>query len=91
MLCSCVKEKGYGSVIRDRDIAADVNKVLQQTFQTLGESIVDVNRRCSEEDAAEYREKISDIFYIIVFKILEPLYEQHPQLKPADWDQTIVT
>jgi hypothetical protein len=77
-------------VISDRDVAADVSKLLQQTFQTLGESVVDINRRGSEVEAAAYREKIGDIFYIIVFKLLEPLYEQHPHLKPSDWDQTHV-
>ena len=74
-------------MISDRDLAAEVSKLLQQTFQTLGESLVDVNQRCSEVEAAAYREKIGDIFYIIVFKLLEPLYEQHPHLKPSDWDQ----
>jgi hypothetical protein len=69
-------------VISDRDVAAD-----QQTFQTLGDSIIDVNRRCNEAEVAAYREKIGDIFYIIVFKLLEPLYKQHPHLKPSDWDQ----
>ena len=77
-------------MISDPDVAADVSRLLQQTFQTLGESVVDVNRRCSKEEAAAYREKIGDIFYIIVFKLLEPLYEQHPHLKPSDWDQTQV-
>jgi hypothetical protein len=78
-------------MMKDQDVAADVNKALHQAFHILGDSMRDVSQRCNEEDAAEYREKISDIFYIIVFKLLEPLYEQHPQLKPADWDQTVVT
>ena len=72
-------------VIKDADVAGSVSEVLTKTFNALGESIIDVNKRCSEEEAAAYRDKIGDIFYIITFKLLEPLYEQHPHLKPADW------
>ena len=72
-------------VIKNADVASSVSEVLQKTFNELGESMLDVNKRCSEEEAAAYRDKIGDIFYIITFKLLEPLYEQHPQLKPADW------
>ena len=72
-------------VIKDADVAGSVSEVLTKTFNVLGESIIDVNKRCSEEEAAAYRDKIGDIFYIITFKLLEPLYEQHPHLKPADW------
>ena|SRR5258708_2432403 len=72
-------------VIKDAVVAGSVSEVLTKTFSVLGESILDVNKRCSEEEAAAYRDKIGDIFYIITFKLLEPSYEQHPHLKPADW------
>lgn len=45
-----------------------------------------VNSEATEAEAALYREKVGDIFYVIVFGILEPLYETHPELKPAGWD-----
>jgi hypothetical protein len=57
-----------------------------KNFDSLGESILRVNTGCSESEASLYREKICDIFYIIVFGILEPLYDKHPQLKPPNWD-----
>lgn len=73
-------------MIDNEDLAADVSNVLQSAFNALGESMVRVNAGCDEVEAARYREKIGDIFYVIVFGILEPLYEKHPQLKPPDWD-----
>lgn len=72
-------------VIKNADVAFGVSEILQRAFNELGESMLQVNKHCSEEEAAAYRDKIGDIFYIITFKLLEPLYEQHPQLKPADW------
>jgi len=74
-------------MIRNAELAADVSQTLRTTFDALGDSILRVNAGCDEAEASLYREKIADIFYIIVFGILEPLYEQHPQLKPPDWDE----
>jgi hypothetical protein len=65
-------------VIKDANVASSVSELLTNTFNVLGESIIDVNQRCGEEEAAAYRKQIGDIFYIITFKLLEPLYEQHP-------------
>ena len=73
-------------MIKNADVAASIDQALQDAFRILGESIGSVNTNCSEAEAANYREKIGDIFYIIVFKLLEPLYEEHPQLKPPEWD-----
>jgi hypothetical protein len=72
--------------IKDPDVAADVGRTLRNAFDILGESLRRVKQTCSEEEAAVYQQKVGDIFYIIVFDLLEPLYEEHPQLKPADWD-----
>ena len=73
-------------MIKDSEVATNVSQVLQDAFNHLGESMMQVNKTCSETEAAAYRQRIGDIFYIIVFDILEPLYEEHPQLKPVDWD-----
>jgi hypothetical protein len=73
-------------MIENAELAADISQLLQRTFDSLGESILRVNAGCGEAEAALYREKIGDIFYVIVFGILEPLYERHPQLKPPNWD-----
>jgi hypothetical protein len=74
-------------MIKNADVAASVNQSLQDAFHILGESMVRVRRNCSEAEAASYGERIGDIFYIITFKLLEPLYEEHPQLKPPAWDR----
>jgi hypothetical protein len=73
-------------MIKNAEIAAEVSRVLQNTFNVLGESMRQVSNACSEDETAIYRKKIGDIFYIIVFGLLEPLYEDHPQLKPSDWE-----
>jgi len=73
-------------MIKNEEVAASVSQVLQDAFNRLGESMLQVNQTCSEAEATVYRQKIGDIFYILVFGLLEPLYQEHPQLKPSDWD-----
>ena len=72
--------------IKDLDVAAEVNQALRSAFDILGESMVRFRKSCSKEVTETYSQKIGDIFYIIVFDLLEPLYDEHPQLKPTDWD-----
>jgi hypothetical protein len=73
-------------MIKNEQIAGSVSQVLQDACKRLGDSILQVNATCSEAESAIYRHKIGDVFYILAFGILEPLYEEHPQLKPPDWD-----
>jgi hypothetical protein len=72
-------------MIKNAEVAASISELLTKTFNALGESIIDVNDRCSPEEAQAYRQKVGDIFYIITFGVLEPLYKEHPELKPPDW------
>jgi hypothetical protein len=32
------------------------------------------------------QEKVGDLFYNIIFKVMEPLYIQHPNLRSENWD-----
>jgi hypothetical protein len=72
--------------IKDADVAADVDRALRNSFDILGDSLRRVMQSCSEEEATVYKQKVGDIFYIITFGLMEPLYEEHPQLKPENWD-----
>ncbi len=76
-------------MIEDIEVAKQVSHALIQAFDVLGNSIVIVNERCSREEAEAYREKVGNIFYDIVFKMLEPLSDKHPELKPLDWDDRV--
>ena len=52
--------------------------------------MLQVNAACGEAESTLYRAKIGDVFYILIFGILEPLYEKHPQLKPPGWDDRTI-
>jgi hypothetical protein len=73
-------------MIENEDVAANVNEKLLSCYRLLEESIWEVNKHCSEEQAKAYRQKITTLFSILAFELMEPLYEAHPKLKPSDWD-----
>jgi hypothetical protein len=73
-------------MIEDKEVANNINGKLRSCYHLLEESICEVNERCGEEQAKAYRQKVGDIFSIIVFGLLEPLYEAHPELKPSGWN-----
>jgi hypothetical protein len=73
-------------MFEDKNLAASVDNKLRSCYQLLEESIWEVNKQCNEEQAKAYRQKIGGIFSIIVFELMGPLYEAHPELKPPDWE-----
>lgn len=77
-------------MIENAETAANVSQVVQSAFDALGESMLQVNAACGEAESTLYRAKIGDVFYILIFGILEPLYEKHPQLKPPGWDDRTI-
>ena len=73
-------------MIEDGDLAASVNSKLRSCYQLLEESIWEVNGQCDEEQAKAFRQKIGNLFSILVFDLMEPLYKAHPELKPPGWE-----
>jgi hypothetical protein len=71
--------------IPDPEAAKEVNQLVMEAWKQLDHSVAVVRETCKEDEVAEYLQKIGDILYLIVFKIQEPLYRQHPALKPAGW------
>jgi hypothetical protein len=70
----------------DKEVAASVNSKLRDCYQILEDSILEVNKNCSDDEAKNYRQKVGTIFSTIVFDLMEPLYQEHPELKPEDWE-----
>lgn len=72
-------------MIEKENIAADVNQSLQSVYRLLENSIRHVNEHCSATESEDYRQRIGKLFYFMIFDLWEPLYKQHPSLKPDDW------
>lgn len=73
-------------MIKKEKIAGEVDHTLRNVYNILNKSIRYVNENGSEAESERYRHIIGKIFYVLIFEIWEPLYQEHPRLKPADWE-----
>jgi hypothetical protein len=74
-------------MITNAETAKKVSALMLDIFHRLDESIVTVRNNCSSEEAAAYQKAVGRVVGPIVMDVLEPLYEQHPTLKPHNWDE----
>jgi hypothetical protein len=73
-------------MIKNKDLAKELDIVLKGVCLALDESAALVRKR-SEEEAAAYAAAIAKIFLCIYSEILDPLYCDHPDLAPALWER----
>jgi hypothetical protein len=72
-------------VINDRDKAKEISTALTESFDSIGRSMLIARSACDAAQIEEYSKYVGDLFYIITFKLLEPIYLQHHELRPGDW------
>ena len=74
-------------MIKDKQIAAEIYELMQTHYQQLNESVIKVMEQCSEEEFKAYRLAVGHILGEEFFQVIEPLYKEHPELKPEGWDE----
>ncbi len=75
-------------MIDDPDVAKQISELMMDMFTRLSDSCDAVREHCSQEEYAAYIKGTSKIAGGIVFGVMEPLYKKHPNLKPANWDES---
>ena len=73
-------------MITDPEAARQVSELMLEAFHRLDHSCEVVKQCCTEEEAAAFRDAIEKVTAPLVLDVLEPLYDTHPELKPAHWD-----
>jgi hypothetical protein len=72
-------------MIKDLEIAKEVNQQIREACRLLDESAALV-RRAAVGDTREYVVAVGRVFEFISAELLEPLYKEHPQIAPPDWN-----
>ena len=72
--------------IEDEKAAKEISAALTDAFNSIGRSLQIARGACDETQFKAYSQQIGDLFYTITFKLLEPIYFQHPELRPEDWE-----
>ena len=73
------------TLIEDPETAKYVSNLFLSINDQMDESIRSVENRISAEEYKAYKRGIGYVMYEVFEKILEPLYKQHPSLKPPEW------
>lgn len=67
-------------------VASDVNNLMLEVTRRLNLSLVEVRKHSSDEEFGTYRRAVGVILSDILFEVLNPLYKEHPSLKPKEMD-----
>lgn len=73
-------------MVSDPNTAKYISELMLRCLQEMTESIDTVKRTSSPDEALKYTKAIGLVTFRAVYDLLEPLYAQHPELKPPKWD-----
>jgi hypothetical protein len=74
-------------MISDPETAKQVSDLMIGIFDRLEESYRLVEQSCPADEASTFKQAIGRILSPIIIEVLNPLYGQHPHLKPATWGE----
>jgi len=73
-------------MIRDAAVAQQISEMMIEISGRLDRSITTVKDRCSSEEFETYRRAVGRIMGEMLLQVLNPLYAEHPSLKPPQMD-----
>ncbi len=71
-------------MLSNRATAARVSAMALEVGKRLDESVALVHQTASPEEFERYRSAIAGIMGNLLLEIMNPIYEQHPTLRPAE-------
>lgn len=72
-------------MVRNESVASDVAQLMLECTTRLDGSVALVQEKCSHEEFNAYRLAVGKVLGEILLEVLNPLYEEHPELKPSGW------
>jgi hypothetical protein len=74
-------------MINSSSTAKQVSELMLGIYNQLEGSLEMVKSSASSEEYAAYQRSVGKVVCRVIFDVLEPLYAQHPALKPTNWDE----
>ena len=71
-------------MIQDQLVATKISELMLDIGKRLDASILMVMENCSPQEFNEYRAIVGRLLGDILLGVLNPLYSQHPSLKPSE-------
>lgn len=73
-------------MIQDAETAKLIAEKFKDSFRALDEAAAIVRETCSENETEGFLKTVGPVCGNIIFELMQPLYEEHPDLKPDGWD-----
>jgi hypothetical protein len=73
-------------MIRNISVAQQVSDLMIEFSARIERSILTVQENCSPEEFKTYRLAAAKILAEMLLEVMNPLYTEHPDLKPAGMD-----
>ncbi len=73
-------------MFENKEVAKKINDLLLDCRVKLSDSTCFVEENCSAEEAEQYINAMGKVVGYMIFEIMEPIYEKHPELNPIDKD-----
>lgn len=67
-----------------KQIASDISDLMVSFGGELNQSVGDIKNQCTEEEFKSYRTAISKIMGIMLLDIMNPIFDEYPDLKPKE-------
>jgi hypothetical protein len=77
--------KKENPMIENKEIARKLSKLMLDTASCLNDFLFEVQAKCSEEDFKKSRLAIGSILATMATEVLNPLYREHPDIKPEGY------
>jgi hypothetical protein len=84
---SCPERKATRSMMKDESAAREVSELVLSIGAQLDHSIELIASRCTPGEYDAYRQSVGRIMGEILVGVLNPVYKQHPKLKPPRLDE----
>jgi len=72
------------NMVQDELVATKISELMLDIGKRLDASILMVMENCSPQEFNSYRAIVGQLMGEILLEILNPLYSQHPSLKPPE-------
>lgn len=73
-------------MIKNQNIAQEISSVMIKIGRELDSSLLKVRDNCNNDEFQVYKKAVGRIMGMILLDILNPLYDEHPNIKPDELD-----
>lgn len=69
-------------MIKNEAVARQISELMLDIGGRLDQSVADVQESCSPDEFRVYRRAVGAVMAEILLEIMDPLYAEHPSIKP---------